>query len=194
MEDLQELAETAWDEFRARYHAQIGALTNGEDGSTGLNGNGILRVRSDSHRIAVSIHYVTEQLNGSGELPDTNALRSFAENAGLSLEDFTCMVLSLMFLMDGIFSIHTGKQDMVVQMFRNFMSGAVPPSTLESTRLKTRTQMESTRSPEPVDALTDGPIIKSESPKQSAPLKKGPLVKGSGKPSTSRRAKAPPKK
>ncbi len=100
MEDLQELAEASWEEFRARYHATIARTKNGGDGSTDLDGVGILQVRSGAQRVAESILSATELLNGSGDLPDSMSLLSSAENAGQSAEDFTCTVLSLLFLMD----------------------------------------------------------------------------------------------
>jgi hypothetical protein len=192
--EMQELAETAWEEFRARYHATVDASKNGGDGSTGLNGDGILQVRSVSPRVARSVHWLTERLNGSGDLPDTETLLSYAANEGQSAEDFTCTVLSAMFLMDGIYSIHSGKKDMVVQMFNAFMNEKEPRITLESTPLKTRGPVETTPSPAPVDVSNPGPPDKRDSTKQSAPLKKGKLVKGSGTPLTSGPRKAPPKK
>ncbi|MCH6546976.1 MAG: hypothetical protein IH798_00895, partial [Gemmatimonadetes bacterium] len=137
MDDLQELAETAWEEFRARYHAHIAPIPSGADGLTVSGGDGILQVRSGAHRVATSLLFATELLNGSGEAPDTNALLSFAEREGQSVEDFTFTVLSLMFLMDGLYSIHSGKKDTVVQMFAAFMNGKEPPITLASTALKT---------------------------------------------------------
>ncbi len=194
MENLQAIAETAWEEFRARYHRILDVSKSGADGSTGLNGHGILQVRSASHRVATSVLYATELLNGSGEAPDTNALLSFAEREGQSAEDFTCTVLSLMFIMDGLYSIHSGKSDMVVQLFDAFMKAEEQPITLESTPLKTPGLEVTTQSPGEVPVSQGGESFKSESTRMSQQRTKKKLVKGSGRPSTSGRRKAPTKK
>lgn len=194
MSEMQDLAETAWEEFRARYHSLLDPTNPGDDGSTDSGGNGILQVRSASHRVAVSIHYVTELLNGSGDLPDASVLLSFAEREGRSVEDFTFTVLSLMFLMDGLYLIHSGKQDMVAQMFSAFLNGKEPPITLASTPLKTRGPEETIASLATETASNLGEALRNESIKLVQLSKKGPLVKGSGTPSSSGRAKAPAKK
>jgi len=172
LDEMQTLTENAWDQFRARYHANLQHTTNGEDGWTDLDGAGILRVRSDAPKIATFILSVTDSLNGNGELPDTSLLLSSAVNAGLDLEDFTCTVLSLMFLMDGIYSTRSGKKDTVVQVLKGFINGVGQQSTAESTPLKTRTQTEPTPSPAPADALPRGKKAKRGRTKPSPPKKK----------------------
>jgi len=192
--DLQELAELAWETYRANYHSSMSAMMNGDGGSTGSAGAGILQVRSGSTRVAISIRSAIEQLNGSGEVPDTNALLSFAESEGQSVEDFTVTVLCLMFLMDGVYLIHGGRKDMVVQMFKNFMREEEPPITLESTRLKTRGPKETTPSQEQEDVSMSGGIIRGDPIKQSAPPKKSKPAKVSVTLSTSPKGKASAKK
>jgi len=194
MEELHELAQTAWEEFRARYHASLAPSTNGGDGSMVSGGNGILQVRSASHRVAGSILSVTELLNGSGDLPDTDALLSCAERGGLCLEDFTCMVLSLMYLMDGLYSMHSGKTDMAVQHFAAFMNAKAQHSTSESMPSKTRGQTETMQYRGLEDHLKGGDPIKNVSTSSAPRPKKRKLVKGSGMPLTSGRRRAPPKK
>jgi len=191
---LQELTENAWEEFRARYHANVASLMSGGDGSTAFPGDGILQVRSASHRVATFLLSVTDSLNGSGELPDASLLLSSAVSEGLSLEDFTCMVLSLMFLMDGIYLIHTGKSDTVAQMLDNFLATKVQPTTAVSTPLKMHGPPATTQFQEPEDVSTAGVVIKKDL-RKSAPLDK---KKRSRKTKTatrgSRKRKSTPKK
>jgi len=195
MEDLQELTIKSWDEFRTRYHAQIAASNSGADGLTGLNGAGILQVRSGSHRVAASILSVTDQLNGSGDLPDAESLLSSAVSEGQSLEDFTCMVLSLMFLMDGIYSIHSGNKDMAVRMCKDFLSAGGQPTTAASTPLKTHTPPVTTQSPEQDPVSKAGHSTKKDSTKKKVRSKtKGKQGKARSSRKTSRGRKAPAKK
>jgi len=188
--ELQELTEQAWDQFRARYHANLQHTTNGEDGWTDLDGSGILRVRSDAPRIATFILSVTESLNGNGELPDTSLLLSSAVSSGLDLEDFTCTVLSLMFLMDGIYSTRSGKKDTVVQVLKGFINGVGQQSTAESTPLKIPGPMEPTPSPAPAVASPRGKKAKLGRTKPSLPKKKKRSKQTRGKRRTSATTKA----
>jgi len=194
MQKLVELAQTSWDEFRARYHSQIDAMKNGDDGSMGSDGAGILQVRSGTQRVATSILSVTELLNGSGDIPDAESLLSSAVSADQSAEDFTCMVLSLMFLMDGIYLIHSGKKSTVGQMFNIFMNEKVPPITSESTPLRTLTLKGSTQSPGEVPVSKGGESFKSESNRMSRQRKKKKRAKVKSKRKTSGGRKAPSKK
>lgn len=133
-EKMQETVETAWDEFRARWHA-----TMQRDLPPGLDdypGDGTLQVRSEIHKAAQCLASVIGQLNGSGAVPDLESLRSYAVNMGLGLEGFTCMASSAMFLMDSVYSMLNGERGTVSAILEGFIGNGGPSTTFQSTSSK----------------------------------------------------------
>ena len=169
-----ERALEAYQQFANNFYAVMERLKNGEDGSTDSRGDGLELLLSQTIRGGELIGYVTASLRNSGEIPDTSALCSAAENMGLSQEGIIATVLSLMFLMDGTYCGISGQNDLVDRILNAFIADGAQRTTLESMRLKTPTTPDNTPSPVQVAASVTGKKRRpARSSKSTGKTKKG---------------------
>lgn len=170
--------ETAYQKFRDRWVRNMDVLQNGGDGSIASNGNTLSAIRSVLQKSATLIGSVIESLDGELTPPDVDALLSYAESLGMSQEDFTCTVLSMLTLLDGAYSMTTGESDLVLQIFADFNRGQALRNTLASTPLKMRTTTGGIISVAKVEDSSDGKngkVVKKETKKKRRSTK--PSVK-----------------
>jgi len=134
--EILEKAILAYNEFRANYHRLSDPISPGSDGSTLSPGQHTLLLRSRTVVAGRLFLQAAELLNGSGELPDSTLLRSYAESMGAEPVDFICTLWSLMGAMDVRFLIDSGDGAMALRVFVGTMNGKVPVDTWGSMSLK----------------------------------------------------------
>jgi len=146
-------AERALELFRARWKD----IMNGAGGSPTARGIGILQARSKGQQVAELLAWATDSVNGSGEVPGSDALRSCAGSMGVGADVITSTVLSLLCLLDELFLMNSGDHTTASRIFEIFGESAERPITAESTHLKTPTIPESTPSPVQGQPSVSGP-------------------------------------
>ena len=162
LEDLLVKAQNAFDAFRVGYHAQVAASEHGGPGSTAYPGaHSLLTLRSRTGKGGTLVALATELLNGSGELPDSNALRSHAVSLDVEPVVYIATLCSLMVLMDVTHSIADGDGVTVSRVFDLMTVGGEPPTTWESMCSKRPSTLDPTPSPEPALGVTDGQMDRS---------------------------------
>lgn len=148
-EDLLVKAESAFDAFRAGFHAEVATSAAGEPGLTACLGT--LSAHTLRSRIPAAVKLIEsaiESLNGSGELPDSSALRLSAMNMGVGRAEYIATLWSVMGLVEVIYSIENGESDMVLRVFEGMNGVEAPPITSENTCSKKPLTQENTASPD----------------------------------------------
>jgi len=186
--ELLPKAQAAYDSFRMEYHSKVAPSVAGLTGSTDSPGLRTLRLRSQTHAVARLVVAGTELFNGSGELPDSDLLRSHAESMGVEPDGFIATLWSLMGIMDVIFSIENGDADGVLQVFNRMLGEEARQGTWASMPSRTPTTLAPIISQGPDPASKNGNGSKSE-PKSPARSKKvTPPRRGKKKPPRRKRA------
>ncbi len=134
--EVLEKAILAYEEFRANYHRLSDPISPGSDGSDLSPGQHMLHLRSKTAVAARLFLQAAELLNGSGDLPDAELLRSYAERMGADPVDFICMLWSLMGAMDVRYLIDSGEGAMASRVFEYTIRGREPQVTWGSMSLK----------------------------------------------------------
>lgn len=163
LEDLLVKAQNAFDQYRAGYHAAVAISGRGAPGSTVYPGTpSLLTLRSRMPTVGTLTALASELLSGSGELPDSNALRSSAMNMGVEPAAFIATLCCLMLAMDVLCSIESGESDMVSQVFDLMTVDGVQPTTWENMSSKKLTTQAPTPSPATAPGVTLGQLDKPD--------------------------------